>query len=59
MFRFSACLVLLLLLLGVAHAGMNADSKYTEKGQADFDTLHQRALDLYGVRLAVEGHAAP
>ena len=45
--RFSACLVLLLVLLGVARAGMNEDSKYTEKGQADFDTFLQ-LLNPYG-----------
>ena len=46
--RFRACLLLFLVLAaGFARAGMNEDTKYTEKGQADFDTFLQ-ILNPYG-----------
>ncbi len=54
MSRFRACLLILLAIFGVAHAGMNEDTKYTEKGQADFDTfLH--LLNPYGTWSKIDG----
>jgi len=58
MSRFRVCLVLLVAILGVgaslARAGMNEDTKYTEKGQADFDTfLH--LLNPYGTWSKIDG----
>ena len=53
--RFRACLLLFLVLAaGLARAGMNEDTKYTEKGQADFDTFLQ-LLNPYGTWSKIDG----
>jgi hypothetical protein len=39
---------------GFARAGMNADTKYTERGQADFDTFLQ-ILNPYGMWSKIDG----
>jgi hypothetical protein len=58
MSRFRVCLVVLVALLGVAatlaRAGMNEDTKYSEKGQADFDTFLQ-LLNPYGTWSKIDG----
>ncbi|HEX4139978.1 MAG TPA: DUF6600 domain-containing protein [Candidatus Methylacidiphilales bacterium] len=56
--RFRPCLIILAAILGVAaglaRAGMNEDTKYTEKGQADFDTFLQ-LLNPYGTWSKIDG----
>jgi hypothetical protein len=56
MFRLRPILAVLLLAFGaeLLHAGMNEDSKYTEKGQADFDTFLQ-LLNPYGKWSKIDG----
>jgi len=66
---FRPCLAALVATFALAHpvhAGMNADTKYTERGHADFDTFLQ-LLNPYGTWSKIDGrwaytptnHAAP
>ncbi len=56
--RLRTCLAALLLALGAgagyARAGMDEDTKYTEKGQTDFDTF-LRLLNPYGTWKKIDG----
>ncbi len=48
------CLVLLPGLTGISRAGMTADTPYTDRGKADFDTVLQ-LLNPYGVWSKIDG----